>query len=102
MGQMVETLENYSIITWSGKQEEPNMYLQTYKDKIPCNPLEGHSSMILNQKQTRAFVCENQEDFTVTVFKNENWCYAAIQKGFKVWNINDERFVELKLPSGVR
>merc|ERR1719206_1663443 len=34
--------------------------------------------------------------------KNEKWCYAAIQKGFKLWSIDDDRFVELKLPSGVR
>merc|ERR1712013_208280 len=52
--QMVETLENYSIITWSGNPEEPNMCLQTYKEKVPCNPLNGHSSMIMNQ--TRCIV----------------------------------------------
>jgi len=28
--------------------------------------------------------------------------YAAFQKGFKLWNVEDERFVELRLPSGIR
>merc|ERR1712106_756036 len=116
------------IITCSGDVEEPNMYLQTYKEKIPCNPLEGHSSMIMTQKQTRAFICGNPDDFTITAYqyengfwvkekeyeentdpilmlelsKNEKWCYAATQKGFKLWNVEDDRFVELRLPSGVR
>merc|ERR1712013_760899 len=80
--QMVETLENYSIITWSGNPEEPNMCLQTYKEKVPCNPLNGHSSMIMNQKQTRAFICENQETSTVTAFKYEDG-YWVKEKEFE-------------------
>jgi len=34
--------------------------------------------------------------------KNEKWCYGTTQKGFKLWNIYEDRFVQLKLPSGVR
>ena len=40
--------------------------------------------------------------YTWELTKNEKWCYATTQKGFKLWNIYEDRFVELKLPSGVR
>ena len=59
---MVDTLDNYSVISWSGDPELPAMTLQTYRANIPANPLEGHSALALNTKQTRAFICGAGED----------------------------------------
>ena len=54
---MVDTLDNYSVLTWRGDSEIPAVTLQTYRANIPANPLEGHSALALNTKQTRAFIC---------------------------------------------
>ena len=125
---MIETLENYSLISWSGAADNPDMTLQTYRANIPANPLNGHCSIAINQKQTRAFICETPNTYRVSshvykdgfwvrdrefddntdpvlmlgISKNEAWCYATLQKGFKLWNINDGQQVKLLLPPGVR
>ena len=125
---MVDCLENYSIISWSGDTSNPSMCLETFRANIPNNPLRGHCALTLNTKQTRAFLCENQDNFTVSSYccrdgfwvrerefaenndpvlmldlsKTEAWCCATLQAGFKLWNINTGDQIILKLPPGVR
>merc|ERR1719270_2709820 len=125
---MMDSLDNYSLITWSGDSNSPDMRLQSYRGNIPANPLQGHCSLVINQKQTRAFICETPGSFKVAshvyrdgfwvrerefddnqdkvlmlgLSKNEKWCYATLQNGFKIWNITDGHQVKLRLPPGVR
>ena len=34
--------------------------------------------------------------------RTEKWCCATTLNGFKLWNIEDERFQNFQLPNGVR
>ena len=127
---MVDCLDNYSVISWSGDTEKPTMTLQTFMANIPANPLQGHSALAFNIKQTRAFICgvagtatnqvtcyvyrdgfwvrdKNFEDnderiLMLELSKSETWCMATLQNGFKLWKIDTGRQVKLRLPAGVR
>ena len=125
---MLDELEDYSLISWTGDSASPQVCLQSYRSSIPTNPLKGHCSVIINKKHNRAFICETPQSFKVSSYiykdgfwrrerefeennesvlmlglsKNEDWCYATLQKGFKVWNVASGQEVKLKLPPGVR
>ena len=64
--KMVETLDNYSVTSWTGDKERPDMALQTYKAGIAANTLKGHSAITMNEKQTRTFLCQTKGSYTVT------------------------------------
>jgi len=126
--KMVETLDNYSVISWTGDKEKPEMALQTYKSGLAVNTLKGHSAITMNEKQTKAFFCQTPGSYTVSIHeyrdgfwkrerdfetcdveilmlelsKNEKWCCATILNGFRLWSIYEEKCIALKLPNGVR
>lgn len=129
--RMVDSLDQYSVTSWTGDTVEgskPEMTLQTYKSGIPANPLDGHSVVIVNLAQNRAFICADLSNFTVSSFvykdgfwkkernftendseilmlelsKNEKWCCATLLNGFKLWNVKEDKEVRLKLPNGIR
>ena len=64
--KMVETLDNYSVISWTGDKEKPEMALQTYKNGVAVNTLKGHSAITMNEKQTKAFFCQTPGSYTVS------------------------------------
>lgn len=127
---MVDSLDNYSVTSWSGDTEQPTMTLQTFRANIPANPLQGHSALALNIKQSRAFICgvgntashqvscyvykdgfwmrnnsfqDNEERILMLeLSKSETWCMATLQNGFKLWEIETGKQVQLRLPAGVR
>ena len=126
--KMVDTLDNYSIISWTGDREKPEMALQSYKGGIAANTLKGHSAITMSEKQTRAFLCQTKGSYTVTVHqykdgfwkrerdfddcdeeilmlelsKNEKWCTATVLNGFRLWSIYEDKCIKLKLPNGMR
>ena len=65
--KMVETLDNYSVISWTGDKEKPEMALQTYKSGLAVNTLKGHSAITMNEKQTKAFFCQTPGSYTVSI-----------------------------------
>merc|ERR1719397_1041780 len=64
--KMVETPDNYSVISWTGDKEKPEMALQTYKNGLAVNTLKGHSAITMNEKQTKAFFCQTPGSYTVS------------------------------------
>merc|ERR1712045_953785 len=58
---MLDELEDYSLISWTGDSASPQVCLQSYRSSIPTNPLRGHCSVIINKKHNRAFICETPE-----------------------------------------
>ena len=125
---MLDTLDNYSMVSWTGDLENPEMVLETFKEDVSTEPLEGHSVVALNQQQSRAFLCDTKGSNTVSTYgfeegawvkkrtfeqndenilmlevsKNEKWCCATILNGFKLWHVDKSTFQVLLLPNGVR
>ena len=126
--RMSDCLNSYTMISWTGNLDDPKMVLDTFDDGVSSHKLEGHSVIALNQKQTKAFLCdtdgcntvsaygvkdgqwvkertfeENNEQILMLEFsKNEKWCCATILKGFKLWHVETETVQQLSLPHGVR
>ena len=126
--RILTIFQDYSIITWSGYLNDPKMSLQTYKEKREISPLLHHSAIALNSSQTRAFVCDNDDNYPVSVYKidggqwtrertfaenkdlvlmldlskTEDWCYATVLIGFKLWHVTEDKSQTLHLPRGVR
>ena len=82
----LDTLDSYSLVTWSGSQEDPNMVLKhnktfppkffslfqalsTLRDGIEAPPLKGHSVVTMNARQTQAFLCDTEGSFTVAMYR---------------------------------
>ena len=126
--RMLETLDSYSMISWTGDLADPRMVLETFKEDKPVGALEGHSVITFNEKQTMAFLCDTPDSNSVVMYtieegawarsrqfeenkenilmlelsKNEQWCCATILNGFKLWHVSEERVQRLVLPNGVR
>jgi WD40 repeat protein len=125
---MVETLDNYSVISWTGDQGNPEMAMQSYKSGIATNTLKGHSALAMSENQSKAFICQTPGTYIVTAHeyrdgfwkrerdfgdcdveilmlelsKNEKWCCATVLNGFRLWSIYEDKCNKLKLPNGVR
>ena len=126
--KMLETLDNYSMVSWTGNLNDPQMVLETFKEDVPMGALHGHSAITYNEEQTTSYLCDSIENKTVSAYKiedghwvkdrsfaenkdnifmlelskNEKWCCATILNGFILWHIEEERFQRLVLPNGVR
>ena len=68
----VETLDSYSMISWTGDWADPRMVLETFKGDEPVGALEGHSVITFNEKQTLAFLCDTQGSNSVVVYRMED------------------------------
>ena len=69
---------DYSMVHWSGELNDPKMSLHTYKDGFAGLPLEFHSAVTLNKKQTKAWMCTSAKsskpnNVEVCYYKNGCW-----------------------------
>ena len=60
------SLDTYSILSWSGREEDDSTGLQSVVEGkltefVPC-----HAALTVNRTQTRAFLCDNTDDCTVS------------------------------------
>ena len=106
------------------------MELNGLLDGTTVAPLEHHTTIAFAKNQKKVFVCDNEENFTVTSYKldvdekvwkrekifeenttritmlelskNEQWVIATLLNGFKLWNVLDGRSQAIKLPKGMR
>merc|ERR1719483_1356818 len=99
------------MISWTGNLNDPKMALETFKSNVPIGALHGHSAITYNEKQTIAYLCDSDDNMSVSAYKiedgtwvkkrsfeentdnilmlelskNENWCSATILNGFILW-----------------
>ena len=76
---MLDTLDSFSMITWSGEVARPSMVgspltpaaqeLATSRAGVPAPPLRGHSVITTNTKQTLAFLCDTEDSFRVSMYR---------------------------------
>ncbi len=70
--KMLDTLENYSLVTWQQEDGEGkskvSLELQTFRGQETALPLAGHTVVTTNSKQNRAFICRDTKDYTVSAF----------------------------------
>ena len=127
--RMLESLDNFSLISWTGSLEDPQMCLSTTRGGREVPVLTGHSVITHNLQQSLAFLCDTEGSNTVAMYgfqegtgwvksrafednteivlmlevsKNEKWCCATILNGFKLWNVENNRCQAFRLPNGVR
>ena len=126
------SLTSYTVVSWSGDDSLADMGLQASVDGQLGALLACHTAVTINKKQTRAFVCDADDTFTISCYgidaagnwakefsfkenadnvlmlelsKEENWCIATVLRGFKLWSVGDIRGLEekvLALPYGIR
>ena len=80
----LDTLDSYSLVTWSGSQEDPSMVrkrnlghkmctslqaLSTVRDGVQAAMLKGHSVVTINVRQTQAFLCDTEGSYTVAMYR---------------------------------
>ncbi|XP_023324790.1 NACHT and WD repeat domain-containing protein 2 [Eurytemora carolleeae] len=126
--KMLDTLDSYSIISWTGDITNPRIILETMRKGVSSEMLVAWNGIAMNKKQTQCFICEIRDKKTVCEYNlvqgvwkkkrnlqennenilmldmstNENWCYATILNGFKLWKVENNEHQELYLPNGVR
>ena len=124
---MLDSLEKYAMISWSGKFESPGVVVTVKKEEVVAT-LEGHSVVCTNKMQDLAFLCDTPGSNTVAMYrlegsqwvkersfkenttqilmldlsKTEAWCCATVLNGFKLWHLESDKFQYLDLPHGVR
>ena len=122
------SLDTFSILTWSGDENDDSTGLQSmmngkWTDLVPC-----HASVTLNKAQTKAFLCDDPADCTVSCYEmvdgkwekemiyefnkenilmlslsvNEQWCIGTTMKGFRLWSTDGRQSKKLCLPNTVR
>ena len=69
------SLETYSILSWSGDEEDDSTGLQSMVDGHMTDFIPCHASVTLNQELTKAFLCDNPADCTVSRYEmvDGNW-----------------------------
>ena len=87
------SISDYSLIYWSGDLAKTNMALETYKGEIKGEVLDFHSAVVLNQDQTKAWVCPSNDSFNVVMYeyKDGAWCV------YKTYDTNTYPLIQLKL-----
>ena len=124
---MINSLDKYAMISWSGKLESPDMVVTVNKEGVRAS-LEGHSVVCTNKMQDLAFLCDTPGSNTIAMYrlkgsewvkqrsfkentthilmlalsKTEAWCCATVLNGFKLWHLESEKHQYLALPHGVR
>ena len=124
------SLEQYSIISWSGDEDDDTGGLQSFVDGQPTEFLPYYGSLALTEDQTRAFLCDNQAPGNNTVSRyeftngrweqelmfqynednilmmslsvDEQWCIATTMRGFKLWSVDGRQSKKLLLAKNVR
>ena len=123
------SLTNFSLVTWSGNEDDPTMGLQSWEEEgVWTDLVEAHSDITLNGSQTKAFLCSEPGNNTVSKWEKvdgaweqvrtyaenkvgilmltlsvlENWVIATVTHGFNLWEVDGDRKHSLALPNGVR
>ena len=63
---------------------------------------ENKEKVLMLEVAIRYKLCFFQHFLTFFSKRTEKWCCATTLNGFKLWNIEDERFQNFQLPNGVR
>ena len=67
------TIQDYSIINWSGDASvDTSMILSTSKGGIKIPALTFHSAIVLNKQQTKVWVCPTSSSNRIAMYKIEN------------------------------
>ena len=87
------TASDYSIAYWSGDLAKTDMALETYKDDVKGETLEFFSVMVLNQEQTRVWVCPSNDAFDIVGYEYKDGAW----KVYKTYQANPYPLIQLKL-----
>ena len=70
MNMVFKSLNDYSLICWSGDVSDPKMTLSTTKNgtESPCI-VNFHSAFVLNPEQTKFWACNNPLTYDVALFE---------------------------------
>ena len=60
------SLEQYSVIEWSGIEEDDTSGLQSVVDGKRLDHISCHGPIVINQAQTMAFLCDEPSNHTVS------------------------------------
>ena len=89
------SLEEYSVVHWSGDPKDPSMIMTTVKDGgTNISPdLEFHSGIALNLEQTKCWVCSipDSNDLVLWEYRHGHW-YEE-----KVFETNPYPLIQIKL-----
>ena len=68
---MLESLDHYCMVTWTGDQADPAMMLHTVRGEQQLPALTGHSVITYNEAQTLALLCDTPGSHTVAAYRAE-------------------------------
>lgn len=121
-------LTDFVLTTWNGSVENPQLELIKCQDGSYGNVIKCHSAITIKRDQTKAFLCDQEGSYEVSVYKvegatwtkdvsfgannevivmlalstNETWCIATTKIGFKLWHVETLACKTLLLPHSVR
>ena len=89
--QMV-SVEDYSVIHWSGDLKNTNMSMFTHKEGGTVVSFEFHSGIALDQEQTNAWACSIPEsnDLVMYEFRHDQWHQEKVYE-------NAHHLIQIKL-----
>ena len=68
---MLESLDHYCMVTWTGDQADPAMVLHTVRGEQQLPALPGHSVITYNEAQTLALLGDTPGSHTVAAYRAE-------------------------------
>ena len=80
---MLDCLESYSLVTWTGDLENPQLSLTTTKQEAAAERLNGHSVLTIDQTQCRAFLCDTTGSNPVAAYRFDQGGWQ-LQRRFQV------------------
>ena len=122
------SLDTFSIVSWSGDEEDDTTGLQSMVKGQWTELVKCHAAITVDKAQTKAFLCDNPDDCTVSRYEmvdgkwekemiyaynkenilmlslsvNEQWCIGTVMKGFRLWSTDGRQSKKLCLPNTVR
>ncbi|CAL8088660.1 unnamed protein product [Orchesella dallaii] len=125
-----DSLQDYTIVLWSGSLDETRMQWLTHIDGEAATPLEFDGALAITADREKVFTLVEQHEnclVELTMSKsplewavtrvyegnndkliqlqfsqNEMYIVGTFMFGFKVWNLESGRMVTLLLPEGIR
>ena len=78
--RMLDSLDSFSLISWSGSLEDPHMSLSTTQEGRQAEPLAGHSVITTNPRQTLAILCDTAGSHTVAMYRFQEGGWVILRE----------------------